>query len=379
MTEKPYPIATEDPQWFEKNAPPPDPAAEEKWFADLPANQWVMRQAPNWPKIEYGRSRCWGSCVLDSDRDQLLHFGGGHATYDGNDVLHYSIRANRYFIGHRPEHTLNFAPNGIGIPMCRSYQGRPLMSCHSYKCYAYDPTLRRLVLCAQKDAGNLFTYDPSVGDWEANLATPFHPAFFDIYLYETKCVSTPAGTVAWTQTGEGMWRVNASKMGWEKLPIQGKMAPPGWDTEGMAYDSKRNRLLLFSAGAKGDITACNAGTGELTLLDPAGKSGAAASSREAVYLPACDGVLIAARPQASPDGKSRWLFYDCAKNAWFGLHLGGADVLGKERFNPSLGIMYDPKRKLVWAMDMLSRPYALRLDMTTADVLPLGGEDGAKR
>jgi len=370
LTEKPYPASTEDPQWFETQGAAPDPAAEEEWLRKLPANTWVMRESPNWPKIEYGRSRCWGTCALDTDRDQLLHFGGGHATYDGNEVLHYSIRSNRYFIGHRPEHTLNFAPNGIGIPATKSYQGRPLVSCHSYKCYAYDPTLRRIVLCAQKTAGKLFTYDPSAGDWAADLATPFHPDAFDINLYMTKCVSTPKGVVAWTRTGEGLWQVNSARMNWEKLPLQGKVEAPGWDTEGIEYDSKRDRLLLFSAGAAGEVTACDLKTGATRPLRPAGKDRAAgAPMRETVYLSECDAVLVGARPVPGIDGKPRWLLYDCSKNAWLGLHLPGADPLGKDRFNVSLGLMYAPRHKLVWAMDFLSRPHVLKLDLTTADAL----------
>ncbi|HUU23614.1 MAG TPA: kelch repeat-containing protein, partial [Phycisphaerae bacterium] len=76
LTESSYPIATEDPQWFEGNAPPADPAAEEDWLKKLPANTWVVRQAPNWPKIEYGRSRCWGTCALDTAGNEILSIGG---------------------------------------------------------------------------------------------------------------------------------------------------------------------------------------------------------------------------------------------------------------------------------------------------------------
>ncbi len=278
LAEKPYGMPTEDPQWFEVHGPPPDPAAEELWFQKLPRNTWVMRQSPNWPQVEYGKSRCWGTCAFAVDRDELLHFGGGHATYDGNAVLHYSIRANRYYIGHRPEHALNFAPNGIGIPLCKSYHGRPLVSCHSYKCYGYDSTLGKLVLCAQKDAGKLFTYDPSAGDWDANLATPFAANEFDIHAYRTKCVATPKGLVAWTASGEGFWRVRAAGMTWEKLPIRGKIEPPGWDTEGLEYDSRRDRLLLFSANG-GDVTSCDLNNGEVRRLQPAGSRRAA--------VPAC--------------------------------------------------------------------------------------------
>jgi hypothetical protein len=370
LAEKPYGMPTEDPQWFEDHGPPPKPAAEELWFQKLPPNTWVMRQSPNWPQIEYGKSRCWGTCAFDVDRDELLHFGGGHATYDGNAVLHYSIRANRYYIGHRPEHALNFAPNGIGIPLCKSYHGRPLISCHSYKCYSYDCTLGKLVLCAQKDAGRLFTYDPAAGDWDATLATPFGPNLFNTSCYQTKCAATPKGVVAWKDSGEGFWRVKAADMTWEKLPIRGKVEPPGWDTEGLDYDSRRDRLLLFSE-KEGAVTSCDLNNGEIRRLQPAGSRRAAgAAMRETLYLPDCDAVLVGARPSGS-GGPARWLLYDCAANAWLGVSLLGADPLGKERFNNSLGLMYDPKRKLVWAMDLLSRPHALALDRASSDAVPL--------
>jgi hypothetical protein len=376
LAEKPYPAKREDPQWYEMNAPQPDPAAEEDWLKKLQPNTWVLRQSPNWPQIDYGGSRCWGCCVLDTDRDQFLHYGGGHATYDGNDVLHYSIRANRYFIGHRPEHTLNFAPNGIGLPACKSYQNRPFLSGHSYRCYAYDPTLAKLVLCAQKSGGKLFTYDPSAGDWEASLTTPFHKKDFEIHQYQTKCVGTAKGVIAWPCTGEGLWRVDAARMTWEKLPAQGKVGTPGWDTEGMVWDSKRDRLLLLSSGLKGDITAYDIKTGQVQLLNPAGKEHAGASPREAIYLSGCDAALVGARPGKGAAGEQRWLLYDCSKNAWLAVRLPGADPLGKEQFNVSLGLMYDPRRDLVWAVDMLSKPYVLRLDVKTADVRPLA--DGGK-
>jgi len=368
LAETPYGHFADAPQWYEKSAPPPDPAAEEEWFRKLPANTWTLRQSPNWPKIEYGGSRCWGTCAFDTDRGQLLHFGGGHGTYDGNDVLHYSIRANRYYIGHRPEHTLNFAPNGCGIPALKSYQNRPFMSCHTYHSYAYDPTLRNMVFFGTKTEDKLCTYDPLAGDWDLALNAPFAKNGFTLNRWMFKCAPTPKGVVVWT-TEEGLWRVNAAGATCEKLPF--KVGGVGWDDPGLTYDSKRERLLLFSAGFKGKIQACDLGGGEAKMLEPAGMAGAAAASREVVYLPEHDAVLLAARPAAKPDGKPRWLLYDCAKNAWLAVHLPGPDPLGKESFNVSLGLMYDPDRKLVWAMDLLSRPYVLNLDLKTADALPL--------
>ena len=357
--------ATENPQWFEKNAPPPDPAAEEEWFKKLPANTWTLRESPNWPKIEYRRSRCWGTCAIDTGRGQLLHFGGGHGTYDGNDVLHYSIRANRFFIGHRPEHTLNFAPNGIGIPACKSYQGRPYMSCHTYHAYTYDSALRKMVFFGTKTEDKVFTYDPLAGDWDLTLGAPFSQNGFNVNRWMFKCAPTPKGAVVWTAE-EGLWRVNAAGMTCEKLPFQ--VGGVSWDSPGLVYDSKRDRLLLFSDEYKGGLLACALQGGGAKLLAPAGKGNAL---REIAYLPECDAVLMAARPAPSPDDKLRWLLYDCEKNAWLAVHLPGNDLLGKETFNNSLGLMSDPVRKLVWAMDILSRPHVLRLDLKSADVLPL--------
>jgi hypothetical protein len=37
----------------------------------------------------------------------------------------------------------------------------------------------------------------------------------------------------------------------------------------------------------------------------------------------------------------------------------------------SYGLMYDPKGKLVWAMDLFSRPHVLALDRAASDVVPL--------
>ena len=204
-----------------------------------------------------------------------------------------------------------------------------------------------------KDAGKLFTYDPSAGDWDANLATPFGPNEFDIRCYQTKCVATPKGLVAWTASGEGLWRVKAAGMTWEKLPIRGKVEPPGWDTEGLEYDSRRDRLLMFS-GKEGGVTSCDLNSGEVRRLQPAGSRAGRGRRHAGNGVPArLRRRARGARPLGSGD-PPRWLLYDCAANAWLGVSLLGADPLGKERFNNSLGLMYDPKRKLVWAMDLFA-------------------------
>ena len=71
-------------------------------------------------------------------------------------------------------------------------------------------------------------------------------------------------------------------------------------------------------------------------------------------------------------GKPLWAAYDCGKNAWLGIELDGADPIGKgpsvNVFNNSMGLMYDPNRKLVWAVGQNSHVHVLRLDLKSARV-----------
>ncbi len=61
---------------------------------------------------------------------------------------------------------------------------------------------------------------------------------------------------------------------------------------------------------------------------------------------------------------------DCANNAWVGLPRAGEDPIGKTgAFNNSMGLMYDPNRKVVWAVEQHSRVHALKLDASKAKPL----------
>ena len=139
----------------------------------------------------------------------------------------------------------------------------------------------------------------------------------------------------------------------------------------MAYDAKRGRLLFFSdlGKTRGDVAAYDLRTGEATWLGASGKEAAAVRSRETVYLPEADAVLVGAHVEV--DGKPLWPLYDCAKNAWFGVELAGADPVGKGPFNNSMGLMYDPGRKLVWAVGQNGHLFVLRFDPKQAKLHPL--------
>ena len=91
------------------------------------------------------------------------------------------------------------------------------------------------------------------------------------------------------------------------------------------------------------------------------------ASRNTLYLPEADAVLIGNRI-AADGGKKPWLLYDCEKNAWFAVTMAGGDPLDKTP-HYDLGLMYDPKRKLIWTTDAVNRVHVLKPDLAAAGVL----------
>jgi hypothetical protein len=354
-----------EPKWYDRNAGTVGTAAQSEWIKSLPANQWVSRgqkSAGNRPHD----NRAWGTTILDPDRDQILHWGGGHVAYCGNALLHYSLKANQYYIGHRPETALMYAHGQGGMKMSASYRGRGLMTGHAYHSYAYDPVSKKVAVCGQNPrvmvkGSHFYVYDPAATEW---VPGPIDAPFMISYSGTILC-STPKGIVAWSG---GLWKLDVDGRKWEKMPLSGaRLIGGGPDQHGMVYDWKRDRLLLFSSRAKGQVTAYDMKTGKAEYLNPAGMDKAAGGyARETAYSPKLDAVLLGA---AKKFDKTRWLLYDCGKNAWMGLSVEGGGYNRPGFFN--LGLMYDARRDLFWTMDAYSRVCAMRVDPKTADLKPL--------
>jgi hypothetical protein len=194
-------------------------------------------------------------------------------------------------------------------------------------------------------------------------------------MYVVTLATTDRGTVAWADRrdgGSGIWTLDGKTRTWRALGVAGPLHDNSPDRHGMAYDSKRNRLLFFSAVGKnkGDVGAYDLATAQSKWLDAAGKSQAAVSSRETIYLPELDAVLIGARVNET-DKQPLWALYDCAQNAWFGLELSGADPISRGSFNNSMGLLYDPARKLVWAVGQNSHVHVLRIESKSLKRVPL--------
>ena len=123
-------------------------------------------------------------------------------------------------------------------------------------------------------------------------------------------------------------------------------------------------------------------TGRAKSLGATGGRSVPAFLREVLYVPHQDVVLTGTRRMLG-DGKLYWLVYDCGENTWVGVHLGGGSPMGGRKpaaeHSVSLGLSYDPKRKLVWVADARMTVHALRLDLASARVRPLGELPGPKR
>ena len=346
---------------FYDEAPAADPAAAEARLKALAANTWTRLTPPRTPGID----RCWGTAVYSPDHDAIMHWSGGHSSHNGTEVVRYHPGIDRWSLATASEQPLEFVYSNDGTPGQWSFKRRPWMTGHTYKSYGYDPVMKRIVSSGRGQLTHVF--DPELGDWEPRtIPTPFTGN-----MYTVTICSTPKGAVAWTDDPRDrvvscLWRMNAEKAAWELLPLKVKLLYMNADQQNAVYDSKRDRLLLFGSQLKGDVMAYDFASGEAKNLGPAGATKAVVPSREAVYLPEADAVMVGAHVEGTLVP-----VYDCEKNAWFGAELAGPDPVGKGVFNNSIGLMYDPNRKLVWALGQRSEVTVLRFDAKTAKLKEL--------
>jgi hypothetical protein len=353
-----------DPAWYRQDVPPADPEKTARELKELPANTWTRRPTPKLPRPNVD----WGSAVFAPEPDRIVRFSGGHSAYSGTAPQVYDVRADRWSIPFAPEYPIEYVYSNDQVHGEWSFQGRPWMTGHTYKSTGYDPNLQALVFVPHE---NTWFFDPRAGKWSRSAErNPYRPDFYN----NTVC-ATPRGAVVWAgqraREGSGLWRLDAGGRRWQALPLKGELPPQSPDHHGLAHDARRDRLLFFSdlGRNKGDVAAYDLRTGEARWLDAAGKGGAAVPSRETAYLPEADAVLVGAHVEA--DGQPLWPLYDCARNAWFGVALGGTDPVGKRRFNNSVGLMYDPGRQVVWAVGQHNEVFVLRFDPARARKQPL--------
>jgi hypothetical protein len=351
--------------------PKPEREPFAKWLAELPANTWKLTNPPHLPAM----NRDWGTAVLDPERDLILRWSGGHSAHGGSDVLQFHLGTNRWELPMPVELPLGQTYSNTEYPEGVNFNRRPWVTGHTYQSYGVDPRLKKMIFTGRRDDWHL--YDPDRGDWDGRFPKPKGMAHGDCF-YTLTLTPTPEGLVCWTKDG-ALFRFDADKREWVGLPLQGKLAGAVVDNSTVAYDAKRGRLLFWRKlyGDKttynGEIQSVDVKTGTVSTLSPEGKEAAVAVPYlcQIRYDAEHDLFLVGGTLPPGPDGARRTPAYDPAADRWVSLKITGDDPSGPRGRNVSLGLMYDARRKLFWAVDTNSKVYALRLDPKTADVQPL--------
>jgi len=313
------------PTWYDTQAPPPDAEAVARELAYLPANQWVKRPAGGVEIPIFAYS----TVTIDTDRDQILAWVGGHNTYHGTAVHRYSPATDRWHIDYRAQQPLTYGYFCTSGP--HAYGCRPWMGVHPWGFYAYDPVLKRLVI----PTGLTYLFDPDRGDWEVpEIQSPPGDAMCSV------AAATSRGVCLWTSPRRGstsLWRLDTETRAWVQIETTGEPLPkcrPDWS--GITWDSKRDRLVLLDKDLKGDIITCEPATGHTIRHEPANKENYGGFLREFEYIPSADVVFYA--------GGNYW---DPAADAWGKLDVD-TSALGHGISGTSSGLVYDPKRQRVW-------------------------------
>jgi hypothetical protein len=331
-----------------------------------------MTAPPRLPQL----NRDWGSAVLDPDRDLILRFSGGHCAHGGSDVLHFHLASNRWELPFPVEFPLGQLYTNTEYPNGFNFNLRPWVTGHTYQNYGYDPRARKLIFTGRPR--HHYVYDPDRADWTGRVAKPKGMSYNSCFYTLTLC-ATPRGLVTWTQAGE-LFRFDAARNEWRKLEQHGGPLPGSVvDNSTVVFDAKRKRLLFARKGYgsnhryDGELHTYDLETGKVGELSPCGMAAASTIPYlcQLRYDVRQDLVLVGATLPPDRDGVRRTPAYDCAGNRWLSLKIGGADPSGKAGRNVSLGLMYDARRQLFWAVDTHSKVHVLRLDVRSADPKPL--------
>jgi hypothetical protein len=335
-----------EPSWYSIGVSAPDTAATEAALRALPIGTWTQLSQPKVPSGDY---RAWSTTILDTDRDQLLKWGGGHVAHCGTDVDHYSIRTNRWSIGYVPEWPMEYNGYDAPSPGPFTFNGRPFMPTHTVKAYVYDVNIRKMIYCGT----HIYLYDPDSMDWVKSVIRHF-PAGFSSG-YGAGLISTPHGAFALSNTRA--WLFSPDSLQWRLLPKTGTL--PGYyaDNSGLAYDSRRDRVIIVEGAwnTLAQVWSYDFATGTAARVFPADSLLATGNDhyRESAYLPTLDLIVFQI---TKPGGL---LTYDCAANRW--------KVTAMSNIPPALddrggSLMYDVRRNLLWSNDHYLRTYVMRPD-----------------
>ena len=254
------------------------------------------------------------------------------------------------------------------------------MTGHTYQNYAYDPPSRKMVKAGRPR--NSYVYDPDTGDWIGRGQKP-QAMQYNSCFYTLTLTATPHGAVCWDRNGR-VHRFNHADNEWVEVELSGEKLPGAYvDNSTIAYDSKRDRVLVVNTPGyrkpfDGQVWAVDPTSGVVSALSPAGREYAHrfANVDKCCYDAVNDLLLMGTFLKESGE-HTPTPAYDCQNNRWVTLDLkySTTERGGRTRrafpHSRSDGLMFDPHRKFIWGTDTNSQVYVLRLDTENADMRPL--------
>jgi hypothetical protein len=362
----------------------------------IPRDRWILvegsgRNAP---------TRTWGSATFDTDREQILYWGGGHCGYGGSDVDMYDVSANTWRSSDAapeyPERLWNHGVREAGV----TFGGRPWME-HGRRIYAYDPVSRKMIVVRRlrltTGYGPLSLQSAPAGGEpapDALVRPPSSAVRFVTWMFEPAnsswqltgaaprgvdtLVTTRHGVVGidvdwpsrlndagyqrpWNSSSPhrdaGVYLYRAERREWERLDRSSSDAPQNlYELTSLAYDSRRDQLILHGGGPRRDeLWTFDMRSHAWRNMQPKSTAAPPPCSREAVYLPQRDTFVTL--------GERLWTWKP-AENAWRAVHIPFDKAPAKTGQNRAM--VYDPKRNLIFLVlgergdDGVARLYALR-------------------
>jgi hypothetical protein len=261
------------------------------------------------------------------------------------------------------------------------------MTGHTYQNYDYDPPSKMMIKAGRPR--HFYVYDPDVADWisrgDKPKAMQYQSCFYTLTL-----TATPQGAICWDKNG-CVHRYDHHRGKWIELKLTGDKLPGAYvDRSTIAYDSKRDRALMINSSSHesydGGIWSLDLKTFAAKRLLPEGSRQAArfANIDKCCYDAAHDLLLIGTYLKDAGD-HTPTPAYDCRNNRWITLNIGystGERYGRTTRAFPhrrSDGLVFDPRRKLIWGVDTNSQVYVLRLTPDQADLKPLKSQSSVSR
>lgn len=361
---------------FYLRGPEPNAAEFEAWLSDIPVNKWTPTNPPHLPRL----NRDWGTARSDPHRDMILRWSGGHSAHGGSDVLHYHFSTNRWELPFPVEFPLGQLYSNTSYPNGFNFNLRPWMTGHTYQNYDYDPPSRKMIKAGRPR--HHYIYDPDVGDWTGRGTKP--PAMqYNSCFYTLTLTATPGGVVCWDKDGR-VHRYDHTSNTWIEFKLSGDRLPGAYvDNSSIAYDSKRDRVLMvntlgYGKSFDGQVWSLDLKTGTVTGLSPQGREFARRFGNvDKCCYDAVNDLLVLGTYLKDAGDHTPTPAYDGTNNRWVTLDIGyttGERSGNTTRAFPhrrSDGLMFDSKRKLIWGTDTNSQVYVLRLDVEKASVTPL--------